>query len=70
LKEHEFVLTEEYIQLIQLLKVLSLVGSGGEAKEVVREELVFCNGELETRMRYKVRKGDEIEFEGNLIKVV
>jgi ribosome-associated protein len=70
LKEHEFVLTEEYIQLIQLLKVLSLVGSGGEAKEVVREELVFCNGELETRMRYKVRKGDEIEVEGNLIKVV
>lgn len=70
MKEHEFVLTEEYIQLIQLLKVLSLVGSGGEAKEVVREELVFCNGELETRMRYKVRKGDEIEFEENLIKVV
>lgn len=70
MKEHEFVLTVEYIQLIQLLKVLSLVGSGGEAKEVVREELVFCNGELETRMRYKVRKGDEIEFEGNLIKVV
>ncbi len=70
MKEHEFVLTEEYIQLIQLLKVLSLVGSGGEAKEVVREELVFCNGELETRMRYKVRKGDEIEFEENLIRVV
>lgn len=70
MKEHEFELTEEYIQLIQLLKVLSLVGSGGEAKEVVREGLVFSNGKLETRMRYKVRKGDEIEFEGNLIRVV
>jgi len=70
LKELEFELTEEYIQLIQLLKAMSLVGSGGEAKEVVREELVFCNGELETRMRYKVRKGDIIEFEGNLIRVV
>ena len=70
MKELEFELTEEYIQLIQLLKAMSLVGSGGEAKEVVREELVFCNGELETRMRYKVRKGDIIEFEGNLIRVV
>ena len=70
MKELEFELTEEYIQLIQLLKAMSLVGSGGEAKEVVREELVFCNGELETRMRYKVRKGDVIEFEGNLIRVI
>ncbi|MGB1039585.1 MAG: RNA-binding S4 domain-containing protein [Flavobacteriales bacterium] len=70
MQEHEFKLTEEYIQLIQLLKAMSLVGSGGEAKEVVRQELVFCNGELETRMRYKVRKGDEIEFEGNLVKVI
>ncbi len=67
---HEFTLTDDYIHLIQLLKTLSLVGSGGEAKEVVREELVYCNGDIETRMRYKVRKGDEIEFEGNLIKVV
>mgnify|MGYP000412749656 FL=1 len=70
MQEHEFSLTEEYIHLIQLLKALSLVASGGEAKEVVREELVLCNGEIETRMRYKVRKGDEIEFEGNLIRVV
>ena len=70
MQEHEFTLTDEYIHLIQLLKAMSLVGSGGEAKEVVREELVSCNGQLETRMRYKVRKGDEIEFEGNLIRVV
>lgn len=70
MQEHEFNLTDEYIHLIQLLKAMSLVSSGGEAKEVVREELVYCNGDIETRMRYKVRKGDEIEFEGNLIRVV
>ena len=70
MRKHEFKITGEYIHLIQLLKAMSFVASGGEAKEIVREELVFCNGELETRMRYKVRKGDEIEFEGNLIKVV
>lgn len=70
MQEHEFTLTEEYIHLIQLLKALSLVGSGGEAKEVVREGLVSYNGEIDYRMRLKVRKGDVVEFEGNLIRVV
>lgn len=70
MQEHEFTLTEEYIHLIQLLKALSLVGSGGEAKEVVREGLVSYNGEIDYRMRLKVRKGDVIEFEGNVIRVL
>lgn len=70
MQEHEFTLTEEYIHMIQLLKVLSFVGSGGEAKEVVREGLVSCNGEVDYRMRLKVRKGDVVEFEGNVIRIL
>lgn len=70
MKEHEFKITGEYIHMIQLLKAMSLVASGGEAKEVVREGLVFYNGEIDFRMRLKVRPGDEVEFEGNLIRVV
>ena len=70
MQEHEFTLTEEYIHMIQLLKAMSFVASGGEAKEVVREGLVAYNGEVDYRMRLKVRKGDVVEFEGNLIRVV
>ncbi len=65
----EFELDTEYIELIKLLKATNLVGSGGEAKMVVSEGMVMCNGTTELRKRYKVRKGDEIEFEGHRIVV-
>jgi len=57
-----FELNEEYIHLIQLLKAVRVVETGGEAQAVVSEGLVKCNGEIEYRKRYKVRKGDIIEF--------
>jgi|TARA_B110000967_G_scaffold95226_1_gene97839 ribosome-associated protein len=56
--------------MIQLLKAMSFVGSGGEAKECVLDGLVYYNGEVDYRMRLKVRPGDEVVFEGNFIKVV
>ena len=65
----QFELQGEYIELIQLLKATHLVGTGGEAKIVVMEEMVTCNGAVETRKRYKVRKGDIIDFQGNKIEV-
>jgi len=57
-----FELNEEYIHLIQLLKAVRVVETGGEAQAVVSDGLVKCNGEIEYRKRYKVRKGDVIEF--------
>jgi len=57
-----FELNEEYIHLIQLLKAVRVVETGGEAQAVVSDGLVKCNGEIEYRKRYKVRKGDIIEF--------
>jgi len=57
-----FKLDGEYIHLIQLLKAVNVVENGGEAQAVVNEGLVKCNGELEFRKRYKVRRGDVIEF--------
>jgi len=55
--------------MIQLLKATSLVSSGGEAKEVVQDGLVKYNGEIDLRMRLKVRKGDVVEFEDSVILV-
>ena len=65
----EFQLEGEYIPLIQLLKATNLVQTGGEAQIVVSEGLVKYNGNVDTRKRLKVRKGDIVEFDNNKILV-
>jgi ribosome-associated protein len=63
----EFILKEEYIELISLLKFLKICESGGHAKIMVDEGLVMRNGETEYRRRAKLRKGDVLEVEGKTI---
>lgn len=58
----EFDLNSEYIELIKLLKVLSIAESGGQAKMMVENGEVVLNGEQELRKRAKLKKGDEIEI--------
>lgn len=55
--------SDEYIQLIQLLKATNCVMTGGEAQDVVVEGLVKRNGEIELRKRAKCVPGDVIEFD-------
>ena len=64
-----FQLKEEFIPLIQLLKYTGIAESGAHASEMVVEGLVHCNGEIETRKRYKVKSGDIIVFENETIEV-
>lgn len=59
-KEITYTLESEYIELIKLLKLTNVCQSGGEAKLLVDEQLILCNQTIETRKRYKVRKGDVI----------
>lgn len=66
----EFKIETEYIPLISLLKATGLVENGGEAQAVVSEGMVFCNGKVELRKRFKVRPGTYVEFEGHIIKVI
>ncbi|MEP1094124.1 MAG: RNA-binding S4 domain-containing protein [Cyclobacteriaceae bacterium] len=56
LEDHDF------IELNKLLKILSWVASGGEAKQVIDEGLVTVNGEVEKRRRKKLRKGDTVVY--------
>lgn len=65
----EFELKTEYIELIKLLKLLRWVESGGMAKMVVEDGLVMLNGETEFRKRAKLRKGDVVEFEGQVVLI-
>ena len=66
----EFKLTEEYIELVKLLKLLRIAQTGGHAKIIVEEGEVIRNGEPEYRKRAKLVKGDVIEVAGETIKVV
>ena len=65
----EFKLTEEYIELIRLLKYLRWAESGGHAKMMVDEGLVKLNGTTEYRKRAKLRKGDVVEAEGQIVTI-
>jgi ribosome-associated protein len=62
-------MTNGYIELNNFLKVKGIVSSGGEAKVVIRSERIKVNGAVETRVRKKLRVGDEVEFEGEKLVV-
>ena len=55
-----YQLTEEYIELYKLIKLLDLVDSGAEAKLIVEHGHVVRNGEVETRKRAKIRPGETL----------
>ena len=63
----EFTLTEEYIELIKLLKVMQVAESGAMAKMLVENGEVLRNGKVELRKRAKIRKGETIEALGQTI---
>ena len=66
----EFKLNGDFIPMIQLLKAVGLVQTGGEAQIVVTEGEVKYNGVVDYRKRLKVKQGDIVEFNGETIKVI
>lgn len=66
----EFTLKTEYIELNKLLKIMNLAESGGHANLLIDEGYIMVNGELESRRRRKLRKGDQIEAADQIIKVL
>jgi ribosome-associated protein len=66
----EFKLKTEFIEMDNMLKVLELVASGAEAKQQIQAGLVKVNGEVESRVRRKLRLGDCVEFGGKKIEVI
>lgn len=63
LQDHEF------IELNKLLKILNLVGTGGEANSLIEQGEVEVNGVVERQKRKKLRPGDEVKFRGEKIKI-
>lgn len=61
MKEKKSVkITDEFITLGQLLKVLDLVSTGGETKIFLNENEIFINGEKDNRRGRKIRVNDKV----------
>ena len=70
MKQIEFELAgQEFIELNRLLKLMSLVNSGGEANMFISDGEVLVNGEVELRKRNKIRAGFKVKFNGQTIVV-
>ncbi len=59
----------EHITLNNLLKVMHLVGTGGEANIRISSGEVRVNGAVETQKRKKLRAGDKVEFQKSTINI-
>lgn len=57
-----FTLKDDYIELYKLIKVMDLVDSGAEAKQLVAAGHVRRNGEVELRKRAKILAGETIQI--------
>jgi len=63
---NEIKIDTEFIKLEQLLKLASIVDSGGIAKMIIQDELIKVNGEIETRRGRKLYPGDTVEYQGEI----
>lgn len=59
----EIVITTEYIQLGQLLKLANVVESGGHVKTFLADSKVYINKEIDQRRGRKLYPEDLIEIE-------
>lgn len=59
----------EYIELNAMLKLHNLANSGGEAKIRIMHGEAVVNGQVELRVRKKLRADDVVEFDGHVIRI-
>jgi len=66
----EFKLIEhEFIPLNKLLKLLNLVHSGGEANQRIEEGEVLVNDLVEKQKRKKLKPGDKVVFQKDIVMI-
>lgn len=66
----DFQLQGEFIELNVLLKLLALAPSGGGAKALIAAGEVRVDGQVETRIRRKLRPGQTVSVAGDVIRIV
>ena len=65
MSKNSIKITTEFIKLDALLKFASMVGSGGEAKNLIQNGEVLVNGEVCTMRGKKIRPGDTVTLGDN-----
>jgi ribosome-associated protein len=70
MRQLEFSLTKDFIELNQLLKLSGLCASGGAGKALVAAGGISVDGAIELRRTCKIRAGQIIRCEGVRIHVV
>ena len=61
---------QPFIQLNKLLQIMQLAQTGGHAKIMIQNEEVMVNDVIETRVRKKLVKSDQIKVDDELIKIL
>ena len=62
-------ITGEFIKLDALLKYSGVTSTGGEAKMLIQSGDVFVNGELCHERGKKIRNGDIVRFNNDVLKI-
>ena len=65
-----FKIQGDTIELIKLLKITGLCSTGGMAKIAASQGRVKVDNQTELRKRCKIKKGQLVEFKGNIIEVI
>ncbi len=66
----QFALSDDYIEVNQLLKLAGVCDSGGAGKALVAQGLVTVDGEPESRKTAKIRAGQLVACGGFRVSVV
>ena len=70
IQQLQFELTEDYIEINNLLKVMGIVDSGGEGKMLVAQGNVKVDGQQELRKTAKIRANQMVTLGNVRIKVL
>ena len=62
IKAQKIYINSEPTELYKILKFEGMVSTGGEAKTVIANGLVYVNNQLEFQKRKKIMSGDTIHF--------
>lgn len=66
---NDFELEGEFITITQLLKALDYIGSGGEAKYFLFENVVLLNDAEIYEKKKKIKKGDVVTINNKKITI-
>jgi ribosome-associated protein len=70
MQEHEFILTREFVELDNLLKLTGVCDSGGMGKQLVAAGEVSVDGKVELRKTCKIRAGQVVTLGDVRIRVL